>query len=103
MLLLAAAVFIGNQACKPCHSEIVDTYSRTPMAQSSGRVESLAAASFVGAGPRYTIADKRLLFEGGSVSFDYFIGSNAAGRSYIQERDGYLFQLPVTWYSQKQA
>ena len=103
MLLLAAALFVGNQACRPCHPGIVDTYSRTPMAQSSGRVESLNPARLTAAGHRYRIADKRLFFEGGSASFDYFIGSNAAGRSYIQERDGYLFQLPVTWYTRKQA
>ena len=74
------------------------------MARSSGRVESLMApASFTAAGHRYRIADKRLLFDGGSVSFDYFIGSNAAGRSYVHEREGYLFDLPVTWYTRRQA
>src|SRR5437764_539994 len=100
MLLLAAAVFIGSQACRPCHSGIAESYSRTPMARSSGRVESLAPASFTAAGHSYRIADKRLFFDGGSVSFDYFIGSNSAGRSYVRESDGYLFELPVTWYAQ---
>ena len=56
MLLLAAAVFVGNQACRPCHTGIADSYARTPMAQSSGRVESLAPASFTAAGHRYRIA-----------------------------------------------
>src|SRR5947208_161472 len=98
MLLLAAAVFVGSQACRPCHSGIVDSYARTSMAQSSGRVESLTSTSFTAAGHRYRIADRRLFFDGGSVSFDYFIGSNSAGRTYIRERDGHLFELPVTWY-----
>ena len=73
------------------------------MAQSSGRVESVPPASFIAAGHRYQIANNKLGFDGGSVTMDYFIGSNTAGRTYIRERDGYLFELPVTWYAQKQA
>ena len=73
------------------------------MARSSGPVESLAPASFTAAGHRYQIAGQRIAFDGGSVSFDYFVGSNSAGRSYIHERDGYLFELPVTWYAQRQT
>ncbi|MDQ2900826.1 MAG: hypothetical protein M3Y07_13660 [Acidobacteriota bacterium] len=105
MLLLAAAVFIGNQACRPCHAAIADAYATTAMARSSGRVASIPPAVFIAAGHRYRIADNRLLFEmgfeTGSVPFDYFIGSNAAGRSFLFARDNYLFELPVTWYSQK--
>ena len=101
-MLLAAAFLIGSQACRTCHIAIADAYAKTPMAGSSGRVEALAAASFIAAGHRYRIADKRLEFDGGSVPIDYFIGSNAAGRSFLGEREGYLFELPVTWYSQRQ-
>src|ERR1051326_2481954 len=31
------ARFVGNQACAPCHADIVRRYSTTPMAMSSGR------------------------------------------------------------------
>jgi len=103
MLLAAAAVFIGSQLCRHCHAEVFDAYARTPMARSSGRVESVPAAQFTAAGHRYQITDRTLQFDGGSSSIDYFIGSNAAGRTYLRERDGYLFELPVTWYAQKQA
>lgn len=72
------------------------------MAQSSGRVESLPPAEFNAAGHRYRIAANTLTFDGGTAPFSYFIGSNAAGRSFLQERNGYLFELPVTWYAQKQ-
>jgi hypothetical protein len=105
-MLLAAAFLIGSHACRPCHTAIADAYAQTPMARSSGRVESIAPASFTAAGHRYRIAGKQLMFDagpdGGSVSVDYFIGSNAAGRSFLREREGYLFELPVTWYSQRQ-
>lgn len=101
MLLFAAAVLIGSQACRPCHASIFDSYVRTPMARSSGRVESLPPATFTAAGHRYQIRDQRLLFEGGSASIDYFIGSNSAGRTFVRERDGFLFQLPITWYAER--
>jgi predicted CXXCH cytochrome family protein len=31
----------------------------------------------------------------------WFIGSGAAGQSFLWSDDGFLFQAPVTWYSQK--
>lgn len=73
------------------------------MAQSSGRVDSVPSASFTAAGHRYRIRENTLFFDGGSATMDYFIGSNAAGRTYAWVRDGFLFELPVTWYAQKRA
>lgn len=101
MLLLAAAVFVGNLPCARCHAEIAAAYARTPMAQSSGRAESIAPAQFTAAGHRYRISDSRLHFDEGSASIDYFIGSNTMGRSFLTQREGYLFELPVTWYARK--
>ena len=72
------------------------------MARSSGRVDAAPSARFSAAGHRYRIENNRLYFDRGSAPFDYFIGSNAAGQSYLFARDGYLFELPVTWYRQKQ-
>jgi tetratricopeptide (TPR) repeat protein len=103
MFLLAAAVFVGNQACSPCHSEIVDAYATTPMARSSGRVESLPPANFTVNNLRYRVAGNKLFFDGGSVSMDYFIGSNSAGRTYAHQTDGYLYESPVTWYTARKA
>ena len=103
LFFLANATVAGSPSCRPCHAAIYDAYIRTPMAQSSGRVESLAAASFTAAGHRYRIADRTLHFDGGSASMDYFIGSNASGRAYLRELDGFLFELPVTWYAQKKT
>ena len=102
MLLSVAAVFIGSQMCRSCHVGIYDAYAQTAMAKSSGRVESIAPAEFSAAGHRYKIANNRLFFDGGSAAMDYFIGSNAAGRSYVRAHEGHLFELPVTWYEQKQ-
>ena len=101
MLLSVAAVFIGSQMCSSCHVGIFDAYAQTAMAKSSGRVESLAAPEFTAAGHRYRIANNKLFFDGGSTTMDYFIGSNAAGSSYVRAHEGHLFEVPVTWYAQK--
>ena len=73
------------------------------MARSSGRVEWAPPAQFRAAGHRYKVDNNRLYFDQGNAPIDYFIGSNTAGRSYLFVREGYLFELPVTWYQQKRA
>jgi hypothetical protein len=103
MLLLAAAVFAGSASCRPCHTKIFDDYAKTPMARSSGHVDSVSPSQFSAAGHRYRIENNRLYFDQGNAPVDYFIGSNTAGRSYLFAREGYLFELPVTWYQQKRA
>ncbi len=103
MFMLIAAAFVGSQTCRPCHAVISDAYAKTPMARSSGRAAPLPAANFSAAGHRYSIDGNRLSFDGGSAPIDYFIGSNSEGRSFLQARNGYLFELPVTWYARKNA
>ena len=68
----------------------------------AGVSNPVAPASFTAAGNRYRIEGNRLTFDGGTQSMDYFIGSNAAGRSFLSGREGYLFEVPVTWYARKQ-
>jgi predicted CXXCH cytochrome family protein len=105
MMLAVAAVYIGSQACTPCHAAIAAGYSQTPMARSSGKVASISVpdAEFAAAGHRYRIAKGQLTFDEGSVAMDWFIGSGAAGRSFVCAKDRYLFEVPVTWYSRKKV
>lgn len=98
MLLLAAAIFVGSQQCHDCHAVIADAYASTPMARSSGLAEAVPPAEFTIFGQHYQVGGKRLIFQQGTAPLDYFIGSNANGRSYLYQREGYLFELPVTWY-----
>jgi hypothetical protein len=98
MLLLATAAFVGSALCQPCHPKIAADYAKTPMARSSGLVDTVPEGQFTAAGHKYRVANKRLFFDQGSAPFNYFIGSNTAGRSYLFGREGYLFELPVTWY-----
>jgi hypothetical protein len=109
MLLLAAALFVGNNACAPCHAEIFRSYTATPMAQSSGIVTGgLQPGLFRHAtsGAKYQIgaSGKVELSIGSQRSerrLDYFIGSGSAGRSFLYSQDGFLFQAPVTWYARQ--
>src|SRR5215472_873612 len=102
-MLAALAVFVGNAACRPCHAAIADAYSRTAMAQTSGTVANVPAASVTAGGHAFRIADRTLTFDGGSASFDYFLGSNTHGRSYLYSHDRYLYELPLTWYQKLKA
>lgn len=109
LFLLAWATFTGNDACRPCHAAIVRTYQATPMARSTGPVaNNVPPGRFkhAASGIEYVIAKdgrvttKRVTTKG-VEQFDYVIGSGAAGFSYLISRDRYLFQAPITWYSQK--
>jgi hypothetical protein len=99
MLFLAAAFFVGSQQCHGCHTAIAEAYARTAMAQSSGPVESVPRGEFTASGQHYRVTANRLVFDQGSAPFDYFIGSGSHGHSYLFAREGYLFELPVTWYA----
>src|SRR5947209_1484658 len=34
---------------------------------------------------------------------NYVVGSGSHGYSFLTDRDGYVFQTPISWYSQKQV
>lgn len=110
LLLFAFAAFVGNDACRPCHAEIIRKYEATPMARSTALVATNVppgAFKHAASGLEYIIAkDGRVTIRNEAKreekQFDYVIGSGAAGFSYLISRDRYLFQAPITWYSQKQ-
>jgi Tfp pilus assembly protein PilF len=47
-------------------------------------------------------ADGRALFED-AMDVAYAIGSGIHGHSYLTDRDGYVFQTPISWFEQKQV
>ncbi len=99
--LAAAAVWVGSQACQPCHSGISAAYAKTSMAQSSGLATQLQPAAFQAGGHRYRISNHTLHFDSGSASVDYFLGSGRTGRTYLHKQDRFLFELPVTWFARE--
>ena len=119
LLLLAtscafSADFVGNQACAPCHAAIYRSYTRTPMAQSSGTsgtqpAEEFGAAEFRdarGAFAYKVLSDYRFEFSElgpasgvtGSRDLKYFIGSASAARTFLIDAGGFLYESPVTYY-----
>ena len=109
LLALAFATFVGNDACRPCHAQIVKSYEATPMARSTMPVaNNVPPGSFkhAASGLEYSIAkDGQVTMRGpkglARERFDYLIGSGAAGFSFLISRDRFLFQAPITWYSQQ--
>lgn len=115
----AAAEFVGNQACAPCHPAIYRSFLRTRMANASGRVgtgeprERFDRAEFRDSSGAFAY---RVVQEAGSYFFEfrqqgakqpiegrrqleYFVGSGAAARSYLITYEGSLYEAPVAYYS----
>ena len=109
--------YVGSRACAPCHGRVFQRYAATPMARSSGRVTTAALPPdldrsrfrHAGSGAEYRVAasEGRVFLEfrraaagiEGKRLLEYFIGSGAAGRSYLFSYGGFLYQAPVTYYA----
>jgi Tetratricopeptide repeat len=116
--------FVGDEACARCHRELAADYRRHPMGRSLTHIAGVPAAA--GTSP-----DKVTTFDAGSSHFtveqregrmfhresrsdeqgrllaqveaevSYALGSGGRGISYLVEREGRLYQSPISWYSQK--
>jgi Flp pilus assembly protein TadD len=116
--------YVGDASCAGCHEEITASYHRHSM----GRSMALAAGSlvpglegkegrveFTARGLDYAIERKegrivhsetRKETQGGVITgvnaeVTYAVGSGRRGVSYLIERDGFLMQSPISWYSQQ--
>jgi thioredoxin-like negative regulator of GroEL len=110
-----APQYVGNRACAACHLSIYQSYSRTPMAETSGPVgANLVAGSFEHApsAMRYRVYQKdgRTFLDyqrtdnahiHGTQELSFVVGSGRRGRSYLFGINGFLYQSPVSYYSQK--
>jgi Flp pilus assembly protein TadD len=117
--------YVGDASCGNCHSRITESYRRHPMGRSLVPASSDTDAvsddpahhnPFEALGSRFLVERRpdgmrhrqtRLDAAGRVVyTFDhevqYVVGSGTRGRSYLTDREGYLFQSPVSWFSQKQ-
>ena len=126
-LNIAPAVkYVGSAACAPCHEGIAETYNKHPMARSLLPIARVAKAQaydkahndpFINLdfksrfrvdqdGDRVRHRQARLdragrpIFER-DMEVRYVFGSGVRGHSYLIERDGYLFQSPISWFTQK--
>ena len=107
--------YVGNEACAKCHASMFGSYQRTAMAHASGpATDNLIAGDFL---HKKSGVNYRIYSEGGKVwlSFErpgdptvrgkrellYYIGQGRRGRTYLFSVDGFLFESPVNWYTDK--
>jgi tetratricopeptide (TPR) repeat protein len=97
--------------CGDCHQEIVQRFSRSPMGRTSGAVQASSepAASFFHEPSRTRFEIVRsegkleLRWLAQKQDLPFFIGSGRMGRSYAFLEDGYLYEAPVGYYSNRRA
>ncbi|MBP89158.1 MAG: hypothetical protein CMJ64_20980 [Planctomycetaceae bacterium] len=115
------AGYVGSASCRECHLQVYDEYQQHPMAQSlfpvldAPIVENYDEASFkTPARRRYSISktaegvfhhevgldqEEQAVYEQ-TVNVRYAMGSGRRGRSYVLNRDGWLYMSPIAWYSE---
>ena len=117
-----ASDFVGSATCAECHPGIAETFARHPMArtmQPIGEVEPIEAFGegkdrFTVGGRTYRVErrdgevihheimhddDGKLIYDQ-AESVQFVIGGGVKGRGYVLQRQGLLFESPITWYSQ---
>jgi len=114
--------YVGMQTCRGCHNNVYETYIHTGMGQSFGLANlKKTAATF---GKHALVYDDSLDFyykpyfqdsvlyvmefrleKGDTVHkrierIDYIIGSGHHTNSHMINRNGYIYQAPITYYTQ---
>ena len=114
--------YVGDAACARCHAEIAQTYRQHPMGRSLAPIESATVIGdeaggrplFEANGLEYSIErrDGRVVHREtrrdptgrivarNEAEVQFVLGSGSQGISYLIERDGFLFQSPISWYVQ---
>ncbi len=116
--------YVGDANCARCHAEIAAAFRRHPMGRSLIPIAEQPAPPgaagdghplFVSSGLEYSIEkrDGRTFHQetrrdaSGRVvaraeaEVQFVLGSGRQGMSYVIDHDGFLFESPINWYSQK--
>ena len=117
--------FIGDATCSTCHAGIAETYAQTNHKRGFGRFNAADAIEGFDV-ERIVYNEARNLhyevFVDGDTLYqrefredlngdviherveaaDYVIGSGNATRSYLMENNGFLTEMPVTWYVERE-
>lgn len=115
--------YTGIQSCQPCHKKIYDSFIQTGMGKSLYPPDPTQIIEAFGPNvnvydPKedfyyhpfwandqlfireYRLADEDTVFERTEL-VDYIVGSGHQTRSYLMQRNGYLYEFPITWYVNK--
>jgi Flp pilus assembly protein TadD len=116
--------YLGDAACARCHAEIAATFGQHPMGRSLAPIGERHTVTsetkdghplFESQGLEYSIEERdgrtfhqetRRDAAGQIVTrteaeVQYVLGSGRQGLAYLIEHDGFLFESPITWFSQK--
>lgn len=116
--------YVGDETCAQCHLDQAEHYRQHPMGRSFTPVARIAASEcleptthipFEAFGFQFRVErqGERLrhkqqlrgsqgqLVAEVELEAHFAIGSGTRGRSYFTSYDGYLFQTPISWFSQK--
>lgn len=120
---LDSTQYVGIDVCKQCHYDKYETFLRTGMGSSFGDADT--NKSIAELDPHSSIYDEYLNYHyhphwhenelhleeyrlNGNDTIhslkrkvDYVVGSGQHTNSHIYNENGYLYQLPFTWYAQK--
>jgi predicted CXXCH cytochrome family protein len=119
------AKYIGDAACTRCHAEIAATYRLHPMGRSLAPIAAVSPPAaergtsklpFVADGLEYSVEKrdghvfhqevrrdaKGQVVTRNEAEVQFVVGSGRRGCSYLVNREGFLFESPMTWYSQKE-
>jgi hypothetical protein len=117
-----AVKYVGDAACGGCHADVARSYRDHPMGRSLTPLANVAdQAPHDGRNSRFTAlgswfqverrgkrtlhrltrSDEAGLLWSLDLEAHYVIGSGTRGCSYLSDRDSYLFQTPLSWFSQK--
>ncbi len=116
--------WMGNGACMPCHRAYYDRYMETGMGRSLARLDADSMSHLVrfnqvvydtlnGFYYAAFVRKRRLLMrewrlKKNKVVYEqereatYQVGSSNHTISFLEDQGGYLFEMPLTWYSRKQ-
>lgn len=115
--------YVGMDQCRSCHADIYNTFIQTGMGSSFGPATKQKSAAGTGNHPPVYDASSGLYYQARwmgdslyiiefllrgkdtaykrSERVDFIVGSGQHTNSHLGLRNGYLYQLPLTWYAQK--
>jgi hypothetical protein len=115
--------YVGDARCAPCHRKKAESFARHPMGRSLVPIARLAPHQvydrahhnpFRALGREFRVEARGRRVRHWQVRRDrtgnplyeldhdvhFAIGSGTHGHSYLSDRDGFLFQTPISWFSQ---
>src|SRR5262249_23924344 len=116
--------YVGDAECARCHKPESEAFHRHPMGRSLLPIAAVAAAQrydakvhnpFESFGAQFEVErqgerviHRRTVRDAKGepiyqheLPVDFVMGSGSHGSSYLTDREGFLFQTPISWYSQK--